>query len=161
MKIKLLAFFVIVALMSSCGGDKSSDSHTSSSKPKSMVKKVEQKEPAANADPMSNKGIGPVKSVTLGDLDQELADKGKEVYKAKCTACHKAKKRFIGPAPLGILERRSPEWIMNMILNPEEMVAKDPIAKKLLAEFSAPMANQNLTEDEARSVLEYFRTLKK
>ncbi len=160
MKIKLLSFFVVIALMSSCGGgDKPSDSHKSADKPKSMVKKVEQK--AQSSDPMSNKGIGPVKSVTLGDFDQGLADKGKAVYKAKCTACHKPKKRFIGPAPLGILERRSPEWIMNMILNPEEMVKNDPIAKKLLAEFSAPMANQNLTEDEARSVLEYFRTLKK
>ncbi len=49
---------------------------------------------------------------------------------------------------------------MNMILNPEEMVFKDPIAKKLLAEYNfAPMANQNLTEDQARKILEYFRTL--
>ena len=45
-------------------------------------------------------------------------------------------------------------------LNPEEMVNNDPIAKKLLVEFNgAPMANQNLTEDEARAVVEYFRTL--
>jgi hypothetical protein len=48
---------------------------------------------------------------------------------------------------------------MNMILNPDEMVAQDPIAKALLAEYSSPMANQNLTIDEARSVAEYFRTL--
>ncbi len=49
---------------------------------------------------------------------------------------------------------------MNMILNPEEMIQKDPIAKKLLMEFNgAPMANQNLTEEQARQVLEYFRTL--
>jgi hypothetical protein len=48
---------------------------------------------------------------------------------------------------------------MNMILNPEEMVQKDPIAKQLLVEYNgAPMANQNLTEDEARAILEYFRT---
>ena len=47
-----------------------------------------------------------------------------------------------------------------MILNPEEMVAKNPEAKKLLAEYLAPMANQNLTEKEARLILEYFRTKK-
>jgi len=48
---------------------------------------------------------------------------------------------------------------MNMILNPEEMIQKDPIAKQLLIDSNgAPMANQNLTEDEARSILEYFRT---
>ena len=59
------------------------------------------------------------------------------------------------------MQRRSPEWTMNMILNPEEMVKKDPLAKELLIKFNgSPMANQNLTEDEARQVLEYFRTLK-
>lgn len=160
MKFKFLSFFVVIALLSSCGGDKPSDSSKSAEKPKSMVKKVEKKvEETTAGDNMSNKGIGPVKSITLGDLDQGMVDKGKIVYKAKCTACHKLSKRFIGPSPKGILERRSPEWVMNMILNPEEMVAKDPIAKALLAEYSAPMANQNLTEAEARSILEYFRTL--
>ena len=89
-----------------------------------------------------------------------MADKGKAVYKAKCTACHKPTKKFIGPAPKGIFERRSPEWIMNMILNPDQMVKEDPDAKALLMEFNgSPMANQNLTEEEARQVLEFFRTL--
>lgn len=106
------------------------------------------------------KGIGPITEVTLGDVDQDMAAKGKEVYDLKCTACHKVDKRFIGPSPQGILERRTPEWIMNMILNPEEMIAKDPIGKLLLVEYNgSPMANQNLTEEEARSILEYFRTL--
>lgn len=108
-----------------------------------------------------NKGIGPVKNVTLGEtVDQAMADAGAVIYKEKCTACHKPDKRFIGPAPKGILERRTPEWIMNMILNPEQMVKEDPIAKQLLMDYNlSPMANQNLTEDEARKVLEYFRTL--
>jgi hypothetical protein len=77
-----------------------------------------------------------------------------------CTACHKPEKNFIGPAPKGVLDRRTPEWIMNMILNPEQMVKEDATARQLLIEFNgAPMANQNLTKDEARQVLEYFRTL--
>lgn len=75
-------------------------------------------------------------------------------------ACHKPDKKFIGPAPTGILERRTPEWIMNMILDPEGMTKNDPLAKALLVEFNgSPMANQHLTEEEARQVLEYFRTL--
>ena len=85
---------------------------------------------------------------------------GSEVYEAKCTACHKEEEKFIGPPPKDILKRRTPEWVMNMILNPEEMIQKDPIARKLLMESNgAPMANQNLTEEEARAILEYFRTL--
>ena len=66
-------------------------------------------------------------------------------------------KRHVGPPLSGILERRNPAWVMNMILNPEVMVKEDPIAKKLFEEFLSPMANQNLTEEEARAVVEYFR----
>ena len=66
----------------------------------------------------------------------------------------------VGPAIKGILDRRSPEWIMNMILNPTEMLREDPIAKKLLAEYNNEyMYNQNLIEDEAREIIEYFSTL--
>ena len=83
-----------------------------------------------------------------------------QIYKEKCTACHKPYEKFVGPAPKGVLERRSPEWVMNMILNPEQMIKEDPIAKQLLIDNNlSPMANQHLTEEEARKILEYFRTL--
>ena len=112
-------------------------------------------------DPMTNVGIGPISSVDLSpDIDQALAASGKEIYDLKCTACHRPTEKFIGPAPAGIMERRNPAWIMNMILNPDEMTAKDPVARDLLIEYNgAPMANQSLSEEEARAILEYFRTL--
>ena len=110
---------------------------------------------------MDNIGIGPVKNLELPEeIDQAMANKGKAIFDSKGLACHKPNKKFIGPAPAGVLERRSPEWVMNMMLNPEEMILKDPIAKQLLIEHNgSPMANQNLTEEEARQILEYFRTL--
>ncbi len=110
---------------------------------------------------MSTKGVGPIKSVELSpEIDQAMVANGKKVYDQMCLACHRIGKKFIGPPPNGILERRTPEWVMNMILNPQEMVQQDPLAKELLQEFNgSPMANQGLTEDEARSILEYFRTL--
>ena len=90
-----------------------------------------------------------------------MVAKGKDIFDKMCTACHRLGKKFIGPPPNGLFEKRTPEWVMNMILNPDEMVQKDPLAKALLMEFNgSPMANQNLTEDEARAILEYFRTLK-
>ncbi|WP_421801231.1 c-type cytochrome [Flagellimonas sp.] len=111
---------------------------------------------------MTTKGVGPIKSVELPDeIDQTMAANGKEVYDQMCLACHRVGKKFIGPAPNGVLERRTPEWVMNMILNPQEMVQQDPLAKDLLQEFNgSPMSNQGLTEDQARAILEYFRTLK-
>ncbi|HET8736958.1 MAG TPA: cytochrome c [Pricia sp.] len=117
--------------------------------------------PASDRVDLTNKGVGPIKSVTLDtEIDEALAAQGKEVYNQMCLACHRPEKKFIGPAPKGILERRTPEWVMNMILNPQVMVREDPLAKDLLVEFNgSPMANQNLTEKQARAVLEYFRTL--
>lgn len=115
---------------------------------------------AASNDPMQNKGIGPVKTVTIGEIDQTMVAEGKEIFEAKCTACHKMESKYIGPMLKGVTERRTPEWIMNMILNPEEMLKKDPIAKQLIKEYAAPMANQGITQEEARKLLEYFRTVK-
>jgi cytochrome c len=133
----------------------------SSSDKGSTTNKIDKKVEKKADDSMKNIGIGPISHIELAStIDQSLAATGKEVYNLKCTACHKVDEKFIGPPPAGIMERRSPEWIMNMILNPEEMIAKDPVAIKLLAEYNfAPMANQSLTEDEARAILEYFRTL--
>ncbi len=110
---------------------------------------------------LTNKGVGPIKSVTLNaEIDQAMAAEGKAVYDQMCLACHRLGKKFIGPAPNNILQRRSPEWVLNMILNPDVMVKEDPLAMDLLQEFnSSPMANQGLTEAQARAVLEYFRTL--
>jgi cytochrome c5 len=159
MKLPLKFLVLIVALaLFSCGGtDKKEESGYGKKEP---VKK-EIKTPASERIALSNKGVGPVTSVDLGlVIDENMAAHGKEVYDKMCTACHKAEKKFIGPSPKGILERRSPEWVMNMILNPEKMVKEDQLAKDLLIEFNgSPMANQNLTKEEARAVLEYFRTL--
>jgi len=45
-------------------------------------------------------------------------------------------------------------------LNPTEMLKEDPIAKALLKEYNnILMINQNLSEEEARAIAEYLRTL--
>ncbi len=167
-----LSVLAVTALVSCNGGsgngqNNASDSATTSNTTTEAPAAAPAETPAApaggaNVD-LSNKGVGPVKAVNpplAATPDQALAEKGKELFKLNCTACHKPTKKFIGPAPKGILERRAPEWVLNMILNPEGMLAEDPIAKQLLAEANgAPMANQHLTEEQARAILEYFRTI--
>lgn len=115
--------------------------------------------PIAESDPMKNKGVGPVTTVSIGSVDEALVKKGKEIFEGKCSACHKFDSKYVGPALGGVTTRRTPEWIMNMILNPVEMTQKDPIAQKLLEEHLTQMTFQDLKEDEARAVLEYFRSL--
>jgi len=102
-------------------------------------------------------GIGPVKKVNMGPVDKNLADKGKAIFDLKCVACHKFDSKLVGPALKDVTKRRKPEWIMNMILNPEQMTKEDKTAKGLFAQHLTQMTFQNVTEDEARSVLEYFR----
>ncbi len=151
----IYTLITISFLLVSCGGG---DGKSAADRIKEQAQ-MEPTDPYENWE--SNNGIGPIKDLTLpAEINQDMVARGQEAYESKCTACHKAEKKFIGPSPKGILERRTAAWVMNMILNPEEMVQKDPLAKKLLIEYNgSPMANQNLTEDEARAVLEYFRTL--
>jgi mono/diheme cytochrome c family protein len=154
-KISIVLTIAVVALLSACGGSDNKDKGKFAPPP--VAKPLTYEE--AIADWKNQKGLGPVKNVTLGELDTQLAKRGEELYVLKCTACHAPDKEKLGPAPHGIFERRTPEWIMNMILNPEEMAMKDPIGRGLLMKYNTVMANQGLTEEDARAVLEYFRTL--
>ncbi len=103
-------------------------------------------------------GIGPVTAeVTLGAFDHELAEEGQELFATKCSACHKLGERYVGPALGDVLQRRTPTYVLNMMLNPQEMYEKHPVAKQLLAEYLSFMPNQGLTQEQARAVVEYLR----
>lgn len=168
MKIRIHHSILItsILLLISCGGKEekkegfSVDRSKSTEKPAEAVPAADQV-PASQRVTLDDKGVGQIKDITLDpEINKVMAAAGEAIYKTNCTACHKLDKRFIGPSPKGILERRSPEWIMNMILDPKLMTEQDRCAKDLLIEFNgAAMSNQNLTVEETRSILEYFRTL--
>ena len=104
-------------------------------------------------------GIGPVtERIELGDFDPEMAKKGQNIFNTKCAACHQVEGRFVGPEYGDIMERRSAEFVMNMILNPGEMIRQHPEGKKMLADYMTPMPFQNVSKDEARQIVEYFRS---
>tara|TARA_R110002033_G_scaffold2661_7_gene17644 strand:- start:1116 stop:1595 length:480 start_codon:yes stop_codon:yes gene_type:complete len=157
---KLFIPLALAGLILSCGEKKEEKKEGFEM---NRTKKEVKAEPVSEGVPldMNNKGVGPIKSVTFADeIDAELAAKGQKTFSTICVACHMAEQRLIGPALKGVFERRSPEWVMNMILNPDGMLKEDPIAKALLKEYNnAVMLNQNLSEDDARAVAEYLRTL--
>lgn len=152
----LIVLFLAVAACSGGGGK----SRIEKIKEQSKMEPVEQV-PASERITLEDKGVGAIKNLELpSTIDEEMVARGQALFETNCSACHKIEKRFIGPSPKGIMKRRSPEWIMNMILDPQLMVEQDRCAKDLLVEFNgAAMANQNMTEDQARDILEYFRTL--
>jgi mono/diheme cytochrome c family protein len=116
--------------------------------------------PAAELTPFQlEHGIGPVTTpVTLGPVNAEMAHEGKELFTAKCSACHKMTERYVGPPLGGVTVRRTPAFIMNQILNPEGMYSKHPAVKQLLGEYMTQMPNLALTVDQARQLVEYLRT---
>ena len=154
-KSKSLSCFLIAVGMSVIGFSCSSDSKEESS---ATSNGNSPQEVAVASNEAPEYGVGPVKEVDLvGGIDQAMAEKGKSIFEAKCSACHKFDQRYVGPALEGVTERRHAAWIMNMIINPQEMTQKDPVAKKLLAEYMTQMVAQDVTQDDARALLEYFR----
>jgi len=104
-------------------------------------------------------GIGPITSeVSLGELDAGLVREGEEVFQFNCESCHRMDERFVGPPLGGVLERRSPAFVMNFILNPDEMARQHPEGQRMLAEYLLVMPFQNISEEQARAIVEYLRT---
>jgi mono/diheme cytochrome c family protein len=107
----------------------------------------------------SDKGIGKFQNVELTHpLDEKMVAAGKNVYDVKCSSCHKlTDEKLVGPGWKGVTDRRTPEWIMNFVTNVDEMINKDAAAQKMLEECLVRMPNQNLSDEDARAVLEYMR----
>ncbi len=104
-----------------------------------------------------DKGVGPVKQVTLGPIDPQMVKTGQTLYAAHCAGCHAMTGRKAGP-PLGnVMKMRTPEFVMNYILDPTTMEQQDPIAKRLRAEYKVAMPAMGLTQDQARAIVEYLR----
>lgn len=94
-----------------------------------------------------------------GEPDPELAPRGEQLFAAKaCVGCHTiGKGRLTGPDLAGVTERRSRVWTLAMITNPDSMLKNDATARQLFMEYATPMANMNVSPDEARALYEYLR----
>ena len=101
-----------------------------------------------------------IKKVELTNpLNKEWVAEGTKIYDSKCLACHKlTDEKLVGPGWAGVTKRREPVWVMNMITNVEMMLEKDAEAQKLLEQCLVRMPNQNVTEEEARKLLEFMRS---
>jgi len=104
-------------------------------------------------------GVGKFQHVDLTHpLDQKMIATGKNVYDLKCASCHKlTDEKLVGPGWKDVTKRRAPEWIMNFVTNTEEMLEKNATAKNLYEVCLVKMPNQNLSDDDARGILEFQR----
>lgn len=149
---KWLIFF-FAAVLAACGGEQgnnSADSNTGGSTPQAG---------SDNPSYDPKRGEGKFTKVDVAaSLDQSLAANGEKVYGVKCGSCHKlSSEKLVGPGWKEVTVRRTPEWIMNFITNTDEMLNKDPEAQAQLEICLVRMPNQNLSDDEARSLYEFMR----
>ncbi|MCC5942798.1 MAG: cytochrome c [Balneolaceae bacterium] len=143
-----IALFLLIPLFYACGGEESSDRQTSQP----------EVEEAGLSDFELEHGIGPVtEPVEIGEIDPDLVTKGRNIYEMKCEMCHNYQGRMVGPELGNVLERRSPEFVMNFILNPGGMTRDHPVGQELLREYMTVMPFQNVQRDEARAIVEYLR----
>lgn len=147
--IYLFSILVVMFAVTSCGGD------NNSGKPENP----DSNKPTIGEWEMEN-GFGPVKTkLNLGQIDKNMVAEGEKIFESKCASCHKLDEKYAGPAQRNVLRRISPEFFINMVLNPDENIEKHPHIQELLAVYMLKMTNQNVTYDDARKLLEYFRKL--
>lgn len=147
--------FAVVLIFISCGGDNAKD-HFPEGKPGNADAS---KNSSTNPSYDPNRGSGKYTNVDIAaNLDAAMADKGSKVYDVKCASCHKlSDEKLVGPGWKGVTQRHQPEWIMNFVTNTDEMLDKDPKAQAMLEICLVRMPNQNLSDDEARTLLEFMR----
>jgi mono/diheme cytochrome c family protein len=151
-----LIAMVCLVFLSACGGggEANDDADTPSEAPESA-----QAQAASDlTDWELEHGIGPItEPLDLGEIDPALVAQGEEKFNLLCSACHKLDERYVAPPLRDVTSRRTPEFVMNMMLNPLEMTQRHPATKELLAEYYTPMAPLGLTEQDARALLDYLR----
>ena len=140
-------------MTTACGGD-------SSESDKSNQTQTMNENPSGLSEWELENGFGPVKKkLNLGPIDPAMAAEGEKIFESKCASCHKLDERYTGPAQRNVLQRVTPEFFMNTVLNPDENLEKHPHSKEMLAQYMTKMTNQNVNLKDARALLEYFRLL--
>ena len=150
---KWIVLNIIILMFAAC--------NNSSEEKKEAESDADKKEEVANGNPSYDpkRGEGKFSKVDIpANLDVAKAEAGDKVFTGKCSACHKlSDEKLVGPGWKGVTSRHSAEWIMNLSTNPDEMLNKDPKAQAMLEICLVRMPNQNLSDAEARNILEFMR----
>ncbi len=156
---KLFVLGIITVFLAACGGNGKESTQSESAVSDSGGEKMPNPggSDVAKYDP--NRGTGKFTHVDIADkLDPAMAAAGDKIYEVKCSGCHKlTDEKLVGPGWKGVTSRQKPEWIMNFVTNTDEMITKDPKAQAMLEICLVRMPNQNLTDTDARDLLEFMR----
>jgi copper(I)-binding protein/mono/diheme cytochrome c family protein len=87
---------------------------------------------------------------------------GEQLYRTRCATCHTITgtelSGALGPDLQGVTKRREPEWLLNWLRAPDQMLAAgDPIATALYDQYNQlAMPNMRLNRQEASDLIAYI-----
>lgn len=144
-----ISFIAALCILFSVGGCSSGNQPQNGTKADSTKTSTSAKE----------NGIGKFTNIRLTHpLDDSMVARGQAQFDSKCMSCHKlTDEKLVGPGWKGVTDRRTPEWIMNFITNTNVMLDSDLVAQQLMVVCLTRMPNQNLSDDQARAILEFMR----
>lgn len=155
--ILLSAFILTFVTLQGCGG---SEDKASSEQEQEQDMDPYLEEFKENLTPFElEHGIGPItERIEIDEeIDEEMVMRGREIFEMKCVACHSLDEDKVGPSLGDVVDRRSPEFVMNFIMNPGENVLNHPVGLDLLAEHHTEMPYTDVTKEEARAIYEFLR----
>ncbi|MDO9137218.1 MAG: cytochrome c, partial [Lutibacter sp.] len=85
---------------------------------------------------------------------------GEKLFKSVCAACHKLEGKLVGPALLGITDKRDQDWLIAWIKDSPAMIKSgDKLAIQVFEENNRlPMtANPQLSDQDIKDILEYTK----
>lgn len=152
---KFAAILLLCAFVAACGGGSDNNNTNTPETPAPEPTKSATGNPSYDPE----RGAGKFKDVAVAEkLDATMAAAGEKVYTVKCASCHKlTSEKLVGPGWLGVTDRYTAAWIMNFTTNPDEMLDKDPKAQAQLEICLVRMPNQNIADEDARSLYEFMR----
>ncbi len=138
---RMIALMVFMLLLSSCGENESGDAKQQVPTPAERVAVLDQ-------------GPRAVQTVKLND---SLANRGRVLFDDKsCSDCHTLGEAEMAPDLLGVLDRRTEDWLMMQITQPEWMNEHDPITRQLISDFDLEMIETGVEGADAKALLHFL-----
>jgi cytochrome c551/c552 len=100
-------------------------------------------------------------AITITMKADPPTDEGKNIFTARCAACHNVNKVMTGPALAGVDQRRPIDWIINFVHSSQSVVKSgDDYAVKLFEKFNKVQMpdHPDLTADNIKNVVEYIKS---
>ncbi len=150
-KLFVLGITVLFAAACSNNGNRSASNNESSEKHAATEAEIAEYDPHRGEGKFTDVEVSPT-------LNTEMAAKGESIFSVKCGSCHKlSDERLVGPGFKGVSERRTAPWIMNFLTNTDAMIDLDAELQAQLEICMVRMPNQNLSDEDARSIYEFMR----